>query len=172
MEYFRILMEEANGEGNDLPGIQHEETLDDKAKEIINQMQGEEPQELNEDIKLPSDEEDEINVPEEQEEVLFAGKYKSVDALKDGIKNIGSDLPDYIIDGMNDEALEKHYNELNKNFSSSDNKSRKFSEKKEEVIEEDNADKKPVETKELWTELEDYFKNNSSISDDIYNKFE
>ncbi|MEA3471586.1 MAG: hypothetical protein U9R24_07700, partial [Thermodesulfobacteriota bacterium] len=45
----------------------------------------------------------------ESGDTLYANKYKSVDELKKGINNLGTKLPDYILDGLSNGALEMHY---------------------------------------------------------------
>lgn len=136
-----------------------------EAQKIIDAELGIE-KEVSEDneIKLPSDD-------GQDEEYLFAGKYKSVEALKDGISNIGSNLPEYVLNGMSDEALEKHYSELQKN-TPTEERGRKFAEKKKE--EKEVTKKTPDDVKatgvsdELWSELNEQFTTNGNITAEQY----
>jgi hypothetical protein len=144
------LMAELN-EGTDLngntdphnpPDINLE--LDAEAQKIVDAANGVEPKKDDEKIELPSDkpEDDE----DDKKEGFVDGKYADVDALKKGITELKSDLPQYVIDGMSDEALEQHYTELRKNFSG------KPEEKKEVAKEEDV--KKVVENADLdWDKV-------------------
>jgi len=164
---FHTFMEEANDNGKDLPAGEDntEETQDNDAQKIIDEINGEK---IDEEVELPSDSKS------GDVEKLFAEKYKTIDELKKGISGLKSELPDYVIDGMNDEALEKHYVELRKTFSKKDdnNKDRKFV--KEEVKEnkDDKPDDKKVEVTGLWKALENDFKTTGTISTEMYDKFE
>ncbi len=116
------------------------------------------------DDKLPSD--------DDGEDTLFANKYENVDELKKGIKNIGSTLPDYVIEGMSDSALEQHYLELNKEKSSGDDKKgRKHASDDTPKEDEKPVDRKPeqIDTA-LWNELETSFNDTGKITGEQYDK--
>ena len=121
-------------------------------------------------LDLPSDKGSEDDVE------LLAGKYSSVDELRKGIVNIGSNLPKYVIDGMSEEALEKHYEELSKTTKTEERKPRKHSEKQEKNADDVAAadkdkDGKPLTVEpELWTELDSTFTKTGSITDEQYDK--
>ena len=158
--------------GNPTEDIEIEETLDKDAQAIIDKANGvKEDDEPNEDDKLPSDEpSDETN----DDDRKLAGKYANVDELKKGITQLKSELPQYVIDGMSEEALEQHYVELQKNFSSK--KDRKF-EKPDDEPEEKEGDEneEPPTTaisKELWTDLSKEFEATGSITSEMYDNLE
>lgn len=132
---------------------------------IADKATGNEVVEDSGDVELPSNQETE---PEEGD-VKLAGKYNSVEELRSGIDNIGSDLPEYVLEGMSDSALEQHYLELQKDFSSND-KGRKHAEKSEEPNEEETKGKPEAVTEELWSELESYYSENGTITDDMYDE--
>lgn len=136
-----------------------------EAQAIIDAELGENQEvEPEDDVELPSDE-------GQEEEVLLAGKYKDSDALKKGIVNIGSNLPEYVLNGMSDEALEQHYNELQKTIPT-EQRGRKHASKPEE----EKLDKTPEDVKdtgvsdELWTELDAEFSTTGAISSEQYDK--
>ncbi|MGB1226423.1 MAG: hypothetical protein ACPG9K_00915 [Poseidonibacter sp.] len=182
---FYRLLDELDGNGNDLGGgvnndIDFEKSTDPKVQEIIdaardNEENHEEQNGEDDDIVLPSDnpdnEEDGEENNDSQDKPLFAGKYKTVDDLKNGIKHLKSELPQYILDGMNDAALEQHYKELNKNFSGS--KEKRYSDNKDEKpeIDKDEGEKQAPKLDDLWNELKDNFKFSNKISDEMYNSF-
>lgn len=95
---------------------------------------------------LPSD-----RKPDEEGDKKYAGKYDSIEDLRKGIGQLNSTLPDYVLEGMSEEALERHYKELESNFHQ-DNSGRKHSQKEEEQPKGDDG-KPEVVTAELWTEL-------------------
>lgn len=108
------------------------------------------------DIKLAS---------EANEDKKYAGVYDSIDELKKGITNLGTTLPDYVIDGMSEDALEKYYIDLRKDFSS------KPKEEIEDKIEEPKVEKaKEVIGDDLWKELDKEFATKGGLSDDYYSK--
>jgi len=113
------------------------------------------------DVELPSDKpQDEGDKGEETK--LLAGKYKNVDELKKGIVNIGSELDQEILDGMSDDALEKYYSKLYKDFSSKGRQERK---PKEEEATKDNG-------KTLREQLNEDTENGKyEPSDEILTKF-
>lgn len=147
-----------------------------EAQAIIDKELGVEPTEdvVEEDDSLPSDEGEESN----DEPELYAGKYNSVDELRKGIVNIGSNLPEYVLNGMSPEALEQYYTELQKDFSSG-NKDRKHIQQKDvqketadDIAAKDaNKDAKPIKIDEgLWNELDATFKDTGSITAEQYDK--
>ena len=95
------------------------------------------------------------------EEVLLAGKYKTIEDLDNGIKNIGSDLPDYILNGMNQETKEQYYLELQKKFSSGE----KNNIENNEVVEENSGLNFDKYTKEL-------LENDGKLTEDSYKELE
>lgn len=117
-------------------------------------------------VELPSDKQPD---PEEGDE-KFADKFNTVDDLRKGIESIGSDLPEYVLEGMSDAALEKHYLELQKNFHEEKSGRKHTQDKKPEDNEEEAGDKPEAVSAELWTELESYYNENGNITDDMYNK--
>ena len=156
-----------NEENNDgLDGVRSPEAqaIIDKELGVVN----EDNENKEEDIVLPSDEGDD----NEGEDRVYANKYKSVEELKKGIENIGSTLPDYVINGMSDEALEKHYTELNKEFSKGNKEGRKHIEKKEDdTKKESKSEDKPKEVSdELWKELDSTFTDTGNITSEQYDK--
>jgi len=164
--YGTVFREEASEDGSDLPSA--EPTQDDDAQKIIDEINGEQKKE--EDVvDLPSDKAD------DGEDTLFADKYKSVDELKAGIAGLKSNLPDYVIAGMSNEALEQHYVELRKNFSGKKpNGDRKFQEdeKPPEEKPDEKKEEKKANTANLWKDLESDFKSSGKITNDMYDKFE
>ena len=162
-----------------------EDTQDPEAQRILDAIANGETdfQEApaDEDTKLPSDEDGENDQDEEKpndDGELLAGKYKNTDELKKGITNLKSTLPEYVLNGMTDEALIQHYNELELEFS----KGRKHV-KKEEVKEEkpeDKPDDKPKEKPteagkipdDVWTDLSDSFAKDGGLSESQYEKLE
>lgn len=123
-------------------------------------------------IELPSDK----KTDDDPEPKKFADKYDTVDDLRKGIDEIGSDLPEYVLEGMSDEALVKHYEELQKNFhENNENKEgRKHADKKTDEEDPDNPDDKGGKpegvSEELWTELGDHFEKNGNITEEHYNQ--
>lgn len=167
--FTKVFLEENDGDGNDLGGANPVETQDSDAQKIIDKINGKENPD---DVKLPSDENN-------NGEKLFADKYKTVDDLKKGIGELGSTLPDYVINGMSEDALEQHYVELRKEFSSKskkeDGKNRKYTDKKDEEDgsdENENADEVKEKDPQLWNQLETQFNESGSITDDMYDKLE
>lgn len=149
-----------------------QETRDADAQRILDSLNGKMPEGNTEDnVELPSDNYvSDVQNNEEPDEKLFAGKYKSVDELKKGIKSIGSTLPDYIVEGMNEEALEKHYLELQSEFSSG---KRKYEDAPKEENKEPVDDGKPkAVSAELWAELSETFNTTGKITSEQYDKLE
>jgi len=144
-----------------------EETQDADALAILNGVEDDgDIQDNNEDteVSLPSDNNSDVGSGDNK---LYAGKYKNVDELKKGIKNIGSKLPEYVIDGMNDSALEKHYQELQSSFSKT---GRKFAEESMDSKEDTKKTEPKGDLKQRFIEMEDYFKEHGEVSNEIYNK--
>lgn len=107
-------------------------------------------EENNDDVKLPSEE----NQEEEQEERIYANSFKNVTELRKGIDNLGSNLPDYVLEGMNDDALEKHYIELRKEFSS----------RKQEKPEDKSEKPSDNISDDLWSGLEATYAETGDIT--------
>lgn len=117
-----------------------------------------------EDVELPSDE-------GQDEPDKYAGRFDSLDELKKGINNIGSNLPEYVLNGMSPEALEQHYTELRKEFSKSGKEGRKHAVKDETVEDKPKSDDKPeAVSEELWSELDATFTKGGSITSEQYDK--
>lgn len=117
------------------------------------------------DAKNGSVEEESEEEPNDEPK-MYAGVYKTLDALKKGITDIGSTLPKYMIDGMSEDALEQYYIELRKDMSK--NGKKKTEDKKEEK--KDNNEK--VDPKVYIQELNQFFKDEGYVSDEIYDKLE
>lgn len=155
-----------------------EETQDKDALKIIQEMQNGGNNDFEANDEDNSEEENVDNNDdsvEQKENKLFANKYKTVDDLKKGIKNIGSTLPDYIIEGMNESALEKHYLDLQKEFSSKDrkfNKETKVETKQEEKETKEPKEETKVVSADLFNEAEQYFIENGGLNDELYDKLE
>ena len=150
------------------------QTQDKDAQVIIDKLNGNGVPSIDDEgddkNKLPSD------IIEEKNK-LFADKYKNVDDLKKGITELKSTLPQYVIDGMSDSALEQHYVELRKNFSgkkdATDKTVRKFAE--DEVVEEKVVEEKIVEkvkSSELWNDLQTNFEATGKVTSEMYDKLE
>lgn len=114
---------------------------------------------------LPSDKPKEGDGPTEK----FADKYDTVEDLRNGINSIGSELPEYVLEGMSDKALEQHYLELQKGFHA-DDKGRKHADKPEGEEEIPKGEKPEAVSPELWTELNEYYDVNGNITDEMYDK--
>ena len=152
-----------------------EDTQDPYAQKILDSIKNGETEysEADDDIELPSDK-DNIEEPEEENQgELIAGKYKSIDELKKGIANLKSTLPDYVIDGMSEEALVKHYQELSKEFSKGRKHAVDDGEQKEK---EPKKEDKPKEAKgipsDVWNELSDSFNTKGGLTQEQYDKLE
>lgn len=148
-------------ENNNVEKELSQEELQNAKEDLRNELESKKS-DTNEDIKLPSEEksnEDEENTKEEPR--VYAGVYKTVDELKKGITNLKSTLPQYVLDGMNEDALEQHYVELRKEFSS------KGSDKKA-----DETNKPNNVSSELWNELDATFNETGSITEEQYEKLE
>lgn len=144
-------MENTNNENVELT----EEQLIEEKKKILDKVKNPDKyKEAEEEITLPSEENAEEE--EEKEPRLYANNFKTVEELKKGIANLKSELPQYIIDGMNEDALEKHYIELRREFSSRGQK------KQEEQTK--SPDSKISE--ELWSSLEQSYAETGSITEE------
>lgn len=111
------------------------------------------------DVKLPSD---------GTEEKKYAGVYTSLDELKKGIQNLKADVPEYMLNGMNETALEQYYTDLRKEFSS---KPKVDEPKVEEATEEPKVEEaKKTIGDELWKELDTEFATKGGLSDEYYDK--
>lgn len=139
-----------------------EDTQDKDAQKIIDKITGEASDE--EEVDLPSN-----------DNKLFAEKYETVEDLKNGIAGLKSSLPQYVIDGMSEAALEQHYVELRKEFSGKkeDTRGRKFQEEEAvEKKEEEKTDSIKETDPALWKTLETQFNTNGKISSEQYDKLE
>ena len=141
--------------------MNEQEEYEANKEEVRQSIENPDKDNITEDVKLDSEKtiEEEVST----EEKLYANNFKSVEELKKGITNLNSTLPEYILNGMNDEALEQHYEELRKEFSS----------KKVEDEKADNEDKKEEKpddsiSDELWTDLESSFNENGGITEEQY----
>lgn len=120
-------------------------------------------------VELPSDK------PKENDDgdSRLAGKYDSVEDLRSGINELGSDLPDYVLEGMSEEALVRHYKELESNFheEKSGRKHSKDNEEEDGEKPKDGEDEKPEGvSEELWTDLSTYFEEHGGITDAHYDQ--
>lgn len=156
-----------------------EETQDPMAQEILNNVLSgrEEFEEADPDIDLPSNEDDgDVDDNNQEENKLYANKYKSIDELKKGIKNIGSDLDDDILDGMSEDSLEKYYMKLNANKSKGNKKFAIDDEAKKDDDSDNKPSNKPKEAsaipQELWTELDSTFAEKGGITQSQYEQLE
>ena len=157
-----------------------EQTQDADALKILENIEAGrqefEEAEVDNKIELPSDD---TSVGDSEEEVsddkkeLFAGKYKSIDDLKNGIKNLNSNLSDTVLNGMSNEALEAYYGELQSEFS----KGRKHiveDDTKEEIEAKDTD--KPKEAKaipqDVWNDLDKTFNETGGLTDKQYENLE
>lgn len=134
---------------------------------IADKVSGKEtpPEDDGEPVDLPSDKKPEG----EGDETKYAGKYDSIEDLRKGIGELNSTLPDYVLEGMSEEALERHYKELESNFHQ-DNNGRKHAEKKEgEQKPEGEGEGKPeAVSAELWTDLTKTFEETGTITNEQY----
>lgn len=173
-------------DGAEQGGGNTEDTQDPDAQRILDAIANGETDfqeaESEEEVKLPSDEDDNTEEEEPQsgsddEGELLAGKYKTVDELKKGIKNLKSTLPDYVLNGMNNEALVKHYSELETEFSKGKKHIIKDDKPKEETTEDKPKDTdKPDVAKaipdDVWSDLSTSFEEKGGLSQEQYDKLE
>lgn len=145
-------------------------TLTPEEQAIADKASGKTVDDEGNPIELPSDKKPEGEGAEGDKK--FADKYDTVEDLKKGIESIGSDLPDYVLEGMSDEALEKHYQELQKSQGTEGRKHAKKEEGSEEKKGEgEKGDEKPEGvTPELWTELSVEFEKNGAITEEQYDQ--
>lgn len=147
-----------------------EPTQDTEAQRILDEYNGVVNRE-NVDNDNHSQEEQPTEQTSEQETKLYAGKYKDIDSLKDGIKNINPDIAEYLIDGLNDEGLEKLYRDEEKKFSSNKrNEPRRNSVNKDK--EEETKEETTTSVSDLWSGLQEEYFSNGGISDETYDAFE
>ena len=113
--------------------------------------------------------EDEVTLPSDGDK-KFAGVYENVDELKKGIANLNSTLPDYVLAGMNDDALEQHYVELRKDYSGKP----KDEETKVVPPVEEQKEEKPTDkiSDGLWDTANREFSNEGKLTDDTISKLE
>jgi len=147
-----------------------EETIELTPEEqaIADKVTGKEVED-NSVVELPSETAAEESKGDDAEE-LFAGKYQTLGDLLDGINNLNSELPKYVIDGMSDEALEQHYLELQKDFSKNGRKHTKQESEGTDEAKEEGSGKPEQVSKELWNELESYYSENGNITNEMYDK--
>ena len=139
---------------------------------IADKVTGKEVEEQTGDVNLPSDNATEdTNEKETSETSKLAGKYNSIEDLRNGVKNINPDVPDYILNGLNDEALEQYYLDQQKDLSSN---GRKHSENKtkDNLDDDENVQEKKDASspEELWKELDEGFREDGIISEELYEK--
>lgn len=149
-----------------------EETQDPEAQKIIDELNGELPED-EEEVELPSDDtnQEDTSNEEQEEKKLYAGKYKTVDDLKNGVKNLNKDISDTILNGMTEESLEQYYKELQADFSK-DRKHKIATEEttNKEVTKEDKPKEAGAIPQELWNELGQTFAEKGGITDEQYDK--
>jgi hypothetical protein len=157
-----------------------EQTQDADALKILENIEAGrqefEEAEVDNEVELPSDDTSVDNGEEEvtdEKKELFAGKYKSINDLKNGIKNLNDSLSDTVLNGMSDEALESYYGELQSEFSKG-RKHRVEDDTKEED-ETKNTDK-PEEAnaipQDVWNDLDKTFNETGGLTDKQYEKLE
>lgn len=139
--------------------------------ELTDEQLAEEKQKIRDGVNNPVSTDD-VNLPSDNlDDKKYAEVYESIDELKKGIQNLGSTLPDYVLNGMNDEALEQYYIDLRKDFSSKPKEEPiKEEPKAEEPTPEKVEDTKKTIGEELWAELDAEFTKNGGLSDEYYNK--
>lgn len=176
-----------SGGSIDLDNVSVEDTQDPDAQRILDAIANgetdfEEAPADEDKNRLPSDEysdegeEEESQSDSDDEAELLAGKYKNIDELKKGIKNLKSELPDYVLDGMNESALVKHYEELNKNFSKGNKHLISDDKPKEEDKPDDKKSDKPDEAKtipnDVWDELSNSFNEKGGLTQEQYDRLD
>lgn len=135
---------------------------DPEVQKTINKLAGKE--------ELPTEE-----LPSEQnKDTLFANKYKTVEELKKGIANIGSTLPEYVIEGMSDKALEQHYLELQKNFTKAkqEEKKHKYSIDETPKIEEPSKIADDIKNTDVYAKAKAEFEEKGGLSNSTYEALE
>ena len=110
------------------------------------------------DVKLPSD-----------DAKKYANVYATIEDLKKGISSLKADVPEYMLNGMTDDALEQYYVDLRKDFSSKPKEETPVDEKAKDIPKEEEA-KKTVNDPQLWGELDAEFNTSGGISDEQYDK--
>jgi hypothetical protein len=153
-----------NNAGVEAPDSALEEHDDPEVQKTIDRLNGKE--------ELPTEE-----LPSEQnKEVLFANKYKSIDELKKGITNIGSKLPEYVLEGMSEKALEQHYLELQKEFTNTRKEEKKYKHSiddvkevpKEEVVKIEEG----IKNTDVYAKAKAEFEEKGGISNATYESLE
>jgi len=170
---------------DDIGGSEVEETQDPDAQKILDNIaEGKsefEEAEEDEKINLPSDDDGEEEDPDSEEDSddkLLAGKYKNTDELRKGIVNLKSTLPEYVLNGMSDEALVQHYTELEKSFSGGkkhiikDDSEEKIEAKKDVEKKSDKPDEAKAIPQDVWEELSTSFNEKGGLSEAQYDKLE
>lgn len=148
----------------------NEEIIENNNEEVI---ENNEENQLNEHeqkmIDRVENKTEETELPSEENKL--AGKYESTDDLKKGIENLGGDLPEYVLNGMNDDALVQYYKELESNIGNKDNENKDTNENNtNEEINEEKA-KEIVDEKGLdFDALTEEFTNSGELSEETYNK--
>ena len=158
------------------PIEQKSQTQDADAQRILDDLNGKTPED-NDNVNLPSEQGEEANNDNKQsdnsDEILLAGKYKSVDDLKKGIKSLGSNLPDFILDEMSSDSLEKYYIDQRKEFSSKNDGDRKHlkDEPKKEEKSDDKKDGEPeTDANDLLRNIEQTLKDGKEITPEMYDE--
>lgn len=125
-----------------------------------------EKQKIRDNVENPnSEEEGEVTLPSEDNK-KFANVFEDVDALKKGIQNLKADVPEYMLNGMNEEALEQYYIDLRKEFSSKPTEDKPA---EDEPTEEKPTEEKPEAVPEdLWTDLAKTFAEKGGLEDKDY----
>ena len=127
---------------------------------------------IRDNVENPNkDNEDDVPLPSEGEK-KYAGVYENLDELKKGITNLKADVPDYMLNGMSDEALEQYYTDLRKEFSGKapEPKAEEPTPEPEDKSNEPKVDKPDVISDDLWKELDQEFMANGGLSDEYYDK--
>lgn len=137
--------------------LKQETQLTDYEKEMIAKVDEKEAQ-IQESLK--TDEQIMETVKEDTEKL--AGKYETIEDLKKGIENVGGDLPEYILNSMNEEALVQYYKELESNIGKKETET--------ENVTEETA-KETVEEKGFnFDELSKEFEQNGDLTEETYKK--
>lgn len=140
-----------------------EEVIDQPVELTDDELKAEK-QKIVDGVNNPTPDDIEPELPSEGKK--FANVYETVEDLKKGIQNLKADVPDYMLNGMNDEALEQYYTDLRKEFSS---KPKEEAPEPEAKIEEPEA-KATVGDDALWQELDAEFTAKGGLSDEYYDK--
>jgi hypothetical protein len=114
-----------------------------------------------------SDEGDDVKLPSDDAK-KYANVYATIEDLKKGISSLKADVPEYMLNGMTDDALEQYYVDLRKDFSSKP-KEEAPKEEAKDIPKEEEA-KKTVNDPQLWGELDAEFNKSGGITDEQYDK--